>query len=85
MKSKLKRWEPNIRSPWLTRSEAADYLRWSTRTIDRNLVAMHQGKQPGKIRYELQGTEGKKMIRLLADDVYAICPLPKDQAFKVAV
>lgn len=79
MKSKTKRWEPNIKSPWLTRSEAADYLRWSTRTIDRHLITMSKERQPGKIRYELQETStGIKLIRLLAQDVYSICPLPED-------
>ncbi len=62
----------------MTRSEAGDYLRWSVRTIDRYLVPMSKGKVPGKIRYELQETGAIKRVRLLAEDVYAICPLPTD-------
>lgn len=69
----------------MTRSEAADYLRWSMRTIDRNLVAMAKGKQTGKIRYEVQETStGTKLVRLLAQDVYSICPLPTE-GVKLAV
>lgn len=76
MKSKTRRWTPDIRSPWLTRSEAADYLRWSIATVDRNLVAMAKDRVKGKMRYELQETGTVAKIRILADDVYAICPLP---------
>lgn len=76
MKSKIKRWTPDIRSPWLTRSEAADYLRWSVATLDRNLIRMDQGRQENKMRYELQHVGKVARVRILAEDVYAICPLP---------
>ena len=60
----------------MTRGEAADYLRWHVRTIDRYLVPMAKEKTHGKMRVELQDTEGKRKIRILAEGVYAICPLP---------
>jgi len=45
---------------------------------------MTKEKQTGKIRFELQETStGIKLIRLLAQDVYSICPLPED--LKLAV
>jgi len=75
MKARL--WHPGAKSPWLTRSEAADYLRWHIRTIDRYLVPMKKDRTPGKMRVELQNNPGRKRkIRILAEDVYAICPLP---------
>jgi hypothetical protein len=80
MKSKAKRWTPDHSSPWLTRAEAADYLRWSVRTVDRYLVPMAGGRITGKIRHEVQNLENTVRIRLLAQDVYAICPLPRDDA-----
>lgn len=88
MKSKIRHWQPGIKSPWLTRSEAGDYLRWSIDTVDRHLVSMAGGPVPGKMRFELQETASVKKVRILAQDVYAICPLPQtDQAplIKLAV
>lgn len=76
MKPRARLWKPGGNSPWMTRSEAADYLRWSVRTVDRNLVPMAKSRVSGKMRYELQETGTVKKVRLLAEDVYAICPLP---------
>lgn len=73
-------WTPEIKSPWLTRSEAGDYLRWSLDTVDRNLVPMGKERLPGKMRFELQESGTTKKIRILAQDVYAICPLPPEDA-----
>lgn len=72
----LRKWHPDIASPWLTRAEAADYLRWSMPTVDRYLVPMGKANVPGKMRYELQEVGKVSRIRILAADVYAICPLP---------
>ena len=77
---RLRKWHADIASPWLTRAEAADYLRWSMQTVDRYLVPMGPGNTPGKMRYELQEVGKIKKIRILAADVYAICPLPQDIA-----
>jgi hypothetical protein len=76
MKSKARKWTPQIVSPWLTRAEAGDYLRWSVRTVDRHLVSMGKIRVPGKIRFELQETGTVNKVRILAEDVYALCPLP---------
>ena len=62
--------------PWLTRSEAADYLRWSVRTVDRHLMPMKKLREVGKMRYTHQETNGTRKVRIWAQDVYAICPLP---------
>jgi hypothetical protein len=76
MKSRVKHWHWGlVDTPWMTRSQAADYLHWCTRTIDRNLVSSKE-RVPGKIRCEIQVIDGAKRIRLLGEDVYAICPLP---------
>jgi len=72
-----KTWNPGIKSPWLTRAETADYMRWSVKTVDRYLVHMQKEPVPGKLRFTVITTETKiKMIRVLAEDVYALCPDP---------
>jgi excisionase family DNA binding protein len=61
---------------WMTRREAAEYLRVSVETIDRWLNS-------GKLRYavikELRVGHGSP-IRIMAEDVYKILPLPKEAA-----
>jgi len=78
MKSKRKRWSPDIQSPWLTRSEAADYLRCSMKTIDRKCILMRESHVPGKLRRQCINGEFIQEVRILAEDVYAIIPLPDD-------
>lgn len=72
---KHRKWKPDIRSPWLTRSEAADYLRWSESTLDRHLVPIDKGPVEGKIRYSILTSGKAKRIRVLAEDVYTLQPL----------
>lgn len=76
---RLRKWEPGINSPWLTRAEAADYLRWSVQTVDRYLTPAHKGKEPGKIRFEVLDVGKVKQIRLLAEDVYQMLPTPQNK------
>jgi hypothetical protein len=75
MKLGVKKWKPASLSPWVTRSEVGDYLRWSVRSVDRCLVPWQKEPVPGKMRYVLQETDIRK-VRILAQDMYAICPLP---------
>ncbi len=65
-------------SPWMTRREAGAYLRWSVDTVDRNLVPMADGPREGKLRYQVQKHETRR-VRIWAEDVYAVCPLPARQ------
>ncbi len=64
---------PSHPSPWMTRREAGEYLRISTDTVDRLLTEMAEGLQEGKLRYSLLG----RRVRILAEDVYAMLPLPQ--------
>lgn len=65
-------------SPWMTRREAAEYLRWQVGEVDANLVPLE--KQPaqvkGKMRYVVMELEGALRVRVLAADVLSILPLP---------
>jgi hypothetical protein len=71
--------EDRAHSPWLTRREAADYLRLDISTIDKRLVAMTPKRTAGKIRYQTVRLGGKHPpIRLLAEDVYALLPNPNE-------
>jgi hypothetical protein len=74
--------EERVNSPWLTRKEAAEYLRLDISTIDKRLVKMGPRAIAGKIRCETVKLGGKHPpIRLLAEDVYALLPAPNvDQA-----
>jgi hypothetical protein len=65
-------------SQWMTRQEAADYLRVSVDTIDRRSVPFDGGKKEGKLRYKCLGFDGLRRVRLLAADVYAV--LPQEEA-----
>jgi hypothetical protein len=64
-------------SPWVTRSEAAEYLRWSVDTIDKNLIKLDDNKKPvkGKMRYRLMEN---RWVRIVRSDVYAMCPEPEE-------
>ena len=69
----------NLRlSPWMTRREAAEYLRWQVDEVDANLVSLddHAAAVPGKMRYVLMDTPSALRVRILAADVYSILPLP---------
>jgi NADH dehydrogenase FAD-containing subunit len=63
-------------SPWMTRTEAAEYLRYSVKSVDRRSVAFDDGQQTGKMRYKL--IEGR--VRIWAADVYALLPMPEQEA-----
>lgn len=74
-KSHIRRWRADLEKPWLTRSEAADYLGWHVRTLDRSLVKLQKEQVPGKIRFmRLETATRIKAIRVRAEDVYALAP-----------
>lgn len=63
--------------PWCTRSEAAEYLRFSTDWIDQRLVLLDRrvpGRVPGKIRF----VRVSQPIRIVSEDVIAILPPPPE-------
>lgn len=67
-------------SPWMTRVEAADYLRLSVDTVDRRLVPMKDSAPgSGLMRYQLMPVpkSTRRQVRILAEDVYAACPVPE--------
>lgn len=66
-------------SPWMTRREAAEYLRVSTDTIDRKAVEFQQDRADGRIRYRRVSFGECGPVRLLAEDVYALLPLPEPE------
>lgn len=71
-------------SPWMTRREAADWLRVSPHTLDRNLVPFKDHSDPveGKVRYAYSalGNRKSKRVLVLAADVYAQAPpLPVEE------
>jgi len=57
-------------SPWTTRREVADYLRVCPDTVDAMLAK-------GEMRYQAVVINGIRRIRILREDVYRRCPLPK--------
>ena len=65
-------------SPWMTRREAGEYLRWGLEEVDGNLVPLGTNPAPvkGKMRYLLMDVEGGLRVRILAADVYSVLPLP---------
>ena len=65
-------------SPWMTRREAAEYLRWKVDELDANLVPLsgHPAPIKGKMRYLLMDAEGSLRVRVLAADVYSVLPWP---------
>jgi hypothetical protein len=65
-------------SPWMTRREAAEYLRWKVAEVDGSLVplASHPAQVKGKMRYLLMDVEGARQVRVLAGDVFSVLPLP---------
>jgi len=65
-------------SPWMTRREAAEYLRWKVDELDANLVPLggHPAPVKGKMRYLLMDAEGSLRVRVLAADVYSVLPWP---------
>ena len=78
--------------PWCTRSEAAEYLRFSTDWIDQRLVLLDRrvpGRVPGKIRFTRvtledcrregrAGARASQPIRIVSEDVIAILPPPPE-------
>jgi hypothetical protein len=65
-------------SPWMTRREAAEYLRWPVAEIDANLVPLsgHPAPVNGKMRYLLMDMGQASQVRILAADVFSVLPLP---------
>ena len=65
-------------SPWMTRREAAEYLRWNVDEVDASLVPLERNPAPvaGKVRYQVMALEGDLRVRILAADVFSILPLP---------
>jgi hypothetical protein len=63
----------STKSPWMTRREAADYLRCSVESIDRICVAYSDGHEEGKVRM----LKIKFGVRICAADVYKLLPLPE--------
>lgn len=65
-------------SPWMTRNEAAAWLRVSTATLDRHLVLFKDHPNPvqGKIRCGCSALGNAKIKRVLVlrADVYAQAP-----------
>src|SRR5437667_8698060 len=65
-------------SPWMTRREAAEYLRWKVNELDARLVQLSAHPEPvkGKMRYLLMEVEAALCVRILSADVFFILPLP---------
>lgn len=61
---------PQSKSPWMTRREAAEYLRKSTDSLDRLLAG-------GKFRFNRMGV--RREIRIWAKDIIAYCPPPEGE------
>jgi hypothetical protein len=76
VKTQFRTCKPDIRSPWMTRAEAADYMRCSLKSVDRKSVRMSKERVPGMLRRQVQEAGGIQKVLILAEDVYAICPLP---------
>ena len=66
-------------SQWMTRTEAALWLRLSVDSVDRDLIPMAAGRQPGKLRYVRMNGRIPR-IRILAEDVFAILPRQEEAA-----
>ena len=71
-------------SPWMTRREAAEYLRWTVDDVDANLVSLDENpaRVTGKMRYVVMAVERDLRVRVLAADVFSILPLPPVPAFQ---
>jgi hypothetical protein len=67
--------------PWMTRTEAAEYLRCSVDTIDRNLTPIEKGAVDGRMRYRLSGLGASTKVRIWSADVIALCPPPEGEEF----
>jgi hypothetical protein len=70
-------------SPYLTRREAADYLRTSVDTIDRMLVPMGAEAVSGRLRFRrldgVRAARGVAVVRVVRSDVLALLPLPEGE------
>lgn len=64
-------------SPWCTRAEASEYLRYSVDSIDRVLVPIAEGKKRGAIRFQRMISDRKiAPVRLVSSDVLDLLPPP---------
>lgn len=62
---------------YLTRSEAAQWLRIDAKTLDRHLRPVSNGtREPGTFRYITAQIGSVKRVRVLASDVYETLPQP---------
>lgn len=62
---------------WCTRREAAEYLRFSLRTVHRLLVAWSQLPVQGRLRFRIVTTASSHSVRILRRDVLAMLPAPQ--------
>lgn len=67
-----------ILSPWMTRREAAEYLRCTVDEVDANLIPLDENpaQAPGKMRFVVMAVERDLRVRVLAADVFSVLPLP---------
>ena len=65
-------------SPWMTRREAAEYLRWSVDELDAHLVSLEDNpaQVTGQMRYVVMAVDRDLRVRVLAADVLSILPPP---------
>ena len=63
--------------PYCTVGEAAEYLRVSPETVARMLKPADNPREWGTIRY--RKIEGRKLIRLITEDVYQLLPQHQDE------
>ena len=71
-------------SPWMTRRQAAEYLRCRVDEVDENLVPLdgYPAQVPGKMRYLVMDVEGARRVRILAADVFSVLPLAPQANFQ---
>lgn len=62
---------------WMTRREAAEYLRLNVDEVDGNLVPLgsHPAPVNGKMRYQMMVVDNDLRVRILAADVLSLQPI----------
>src|SRR5712691_11414425 len=68
----------SLLSPWMTRREAAEYLRWTVEEVDARLIPLSGYPRAirGRMRYLAMEIDGDLRVRILAADVFSVLPLP---------